>query len=182
MYSSYSLLITILPTPFQKEDVEVALRCREMNREEAQELLRPLRPLDMWRRRHDSHYSGYDPSNQATNTQAFPRFNHVSQQMSFPPVSESTLCAVCTCLVLRRYPSASLAKGSDTSPLPRYVLLRTQRRMRYISTVVTFKYGLPTTACRLLRFTVVEHLIFWESRILNRFEKSKRGKLHRRVT
>jgi len=56
-----------------------------MNREEALELLNQLRPLDQWRR-HDTH-SGYDPTHQATTAPAYPRFNHVTQQMSFPPVS-----------------------------------------------------------------------------------------------
>lgn len=56
-----------------------------MNREEALELLNQLRPMDQWRR-HDTH-SGYDPTHQATTTPAYPRFNHVAQQMSFPPVS-----------------------------------------------------------------------------------------------
>ncbi|EZA61318.1 trinucleotide repeat-containing gene 6C protein isoform X2 [Ooceraea biroi] len=69
---------------FKKEDVEVALRSREMNRDEALELLNQLRPLsDQWRR-HDTH-SGYDPTHQATTAPAYPRFNHVAQQMSFPP-------------------------------------------------------------------------------------------------
>ncbi|XP_032691719.1 trinucleotide repeat-containing gene 6C protein isoform X3 [Odontomachus brunneus] len=68
---------------FKKEDVELALRNREMNREEALELLNQLRPMDQWRR-HDTH-SGYDPTHQATTTPAYPRFNHVAQQMSFPP-------------------------------------------------------------------------------------------------
>lgn len=65
--------------------MEAALRSREMNRDEAQELLTQIRPVDQWRR-HDIH-SGYDPSNQSGSGQSFPRFNHVSQQMSFPPVS-----------------------------------------------------------------------------------------------
>lgn len=68
----------------QKEDVELALKNREMNREEALELLSQLRPVDQWRR-HDAH-STYDPTNQATTAPAYPRFNHVAQQMSFPPV------------------------------------------------------------------------------------------------
>ncbi|XP_012060775.1 PREDICTED: protein Gawky [Atta cephalotes] len=68
---------------FKKEDVEVALRNREMNREEALELLNQIRPVDQWRR-HETH-SGYDPTHQATTTPAYPRFNHVGQQMSFPP-------------------------------------------------------------------------------------------------
>lgn len=68
----------------QKDDVELALRNREMNRDEALELLSQVRPLDQWRR-HDAH-STYDPSNQATTAPAYPRFNHVAQQMSFPPV------------------------------------------------------------------------------------------------
>lgn len=55
-----------------------------MNRDEAQELLSQLRPLDQWRR-HDAH-SGFDPSNQTTGAPAYPRFNHVAQQMSFQPV------------------------------------------------------------------------------------------------
>lgn len=55
-----------------------------MNREEALELLSQVRPLDQWRR-HDAH-STYDPTNQATTAPAYPRFNHVAQQMSFPPV------------------------------------------------------------------------------------------------
>ncbi|XP_015596287.1 trinucleotide repeat-containing gene 6C protein isoform X2 [Cephus cinctus] len=68
---------------YKKEDVEVALRSREMNRDEAQELLNQLRPVDQWRR-HDAH-AGYDPTNQVTPAPAYPRFNHVAQQMSFPP-------------------------------------------------------------------------------------------------
>lgn len=56
-----------------------------MNREEALELLNQIRPVDQWRR-HETH-SGYDPTHQATTTPAYPRFNHVGQQMSFPPVS-----------------------------------------------------------------------------------------------
>ncbi|XP_023288422.1 trinucleotide repeat-containing gene 6C protein isoform X2 [Orussus abietinus] len=68
---------------YKKEDVEAALRSREMNRDEAQELLSQLRPLDHWRR-HDAH-GGYDPTNQASSAPAYPRFNHVAQQMSFPP-------------------------------------------------------------------------------------------------
>lgn len=70
---------------FQKEDVEAALRSREMNRDEAQELLNQVRPLDQWRR-HEAH-SGYELANQATSGPSYPRFNHVAQQMSFPPVS-----------------------------------------------------------------------------------------------
>ncbi|XP_020288424.1 trinucleotide repeat-containing gene 6C protein isoform X2 [Pseudomyrmex gracilis] len=66
---------------FKKEDVELALRNREMNREEALELLNQIRPLDQWRR-HETH-SGYDPTHQATTAPAYPRFNHVAQQMSF---------------------------------------------------------------------------------------------------
>ncbi|XP_047367762.1 trinucleotide repeat-containing gene 6C protein isoform X4 [Vespa velutina] len=69
---------------YKKEDVELALRNREMNRDEAQELLSQIRPLDQWPRRHDTH-SGYDPTNQPTTAPAYPRFNHVTQQMSFPP-------------------------------------------------------------------------------------------------
>lgn len=69
--------------------MEAALRSREMNRDEAQELLSQVRPLDQWRR-HDAH-SGYDLGNQATTAPAYPRFNHVAQQMSFPPVSQK-LC------------------------------------------------------------------------------------------
>lgn len=65
--------------------MELALRNREMNREEALELLNQLRPLEQWRR-HDSH-SGYDPTHQATTAPTYPRFNHVAQQMSFPPVN-----------------------------------------------------------------------------------------------
>ncbi|XP_033214194.1 trinucleotide repeat-containing gene 6C protein isoform X3 [Belonocnema kinseyi] len=68
---------------YKKEDVEAALRSREMNRDEAQELLSQVRPLDQWRR-HDAH-SGYDLGNQATTAPTYPRFNHVAQQMSFPP-------------------------------------------------------------------------------------------------
>lgn len=71
----------------QKEDVEAALRSREMNRDEAQELLNQVRPLDQWRR-HEAH-SGYELANQATSGPSYPRFNHVAQQMSFPPVSEN---------------------------------------------------------------------------------------------
>jgi len=56
-----------------------------MNRDEALELLNQIRPVDQWRR-HDTH-SGYDPTHQATTAPAYPRFNHVGQQMSFPPVS-----------------------------------------------------------------------------------------------
>ncbi|XP_023248225.1 protein Gawky isoform X7 [Copidosoma floridanum] len=73
---------------FKKEDVEMALRNREMNREEAQELLSQLRPVDQWRR-HDGGHSSYDPGNQAAGSQSFPRFNHVSQQMSFPQASRN---------------------------------------------------------------------------------------------
>ncbi|XP_072767323.1 uncharacterized protein Gw isoform X4 [Anoplolepis gracilipes] len=73
---------------FKKEDVEVALRNREMNRDEALELLNQIRPVDQWRR-HDTH-SGYDPAHQATTAPAYPRFNHVGQQMSFPPASRTT--------------------------------------------------------------------------------------------
>ncbi|XP_015177022.1 PREDICTED: trinucleotide repeat-containing gene 6C protein isoform X2 [Polistes dominula] len=69
---------------YKKEDVELALRNREMNRDEAQELLSQIRPLDQWPRRHDTH-SGYDPTNQPTTAPAYPRFNHVSQPMTFPP-------------------------------------------------------------------------------------------------
>jgi len=79
------LQIIITNIILQKEDVELALRNREMNREEALELLNQLRPLDQWRR-HDTH-SGYDPTHQATTAPVYPRFNHVTQQMSFPPVS-----------------------------------------------------------------------------------------------
>lgn len=56
-----------------------------MNREEALELLNQIRPLDQWRR-HETH-SGYDPTHQATTAPAYPRFNHVAQQMSFSQVS-----------------------------------------------------------------------------------------------
>lgn len=56
-----------------------------MNREEALELLNQIRPVDQWRR-HETH-SGYDPAHQATTTPAYPRFNHVGQQMSFPQVN-----------------------------------------------------------------------------------------------
>nr|XP_012228942.1 PREDICTED: trinucleotide repeat-containing gene 6B protein isoform X4 [Linepithema humile] len=73
---------------FKKEDVELALRNREMNREEALELLNQLRPLEQWRR-HDTH-SGYDPTHQATTAPTYPRFNHVAQQMSFPPASRAS--------------------------------------------------------------------------------------------
>lgn len=73
----------------------MALRNREMNREEALELLSQLRPVDQWRR-HDAH-SSYDPTNQATTAPAYPRFNHVAQQMSFPPVSILTReCTGCS--------------------------------------------------------------------------------------
>lgn len=61
-----------------------------MNREEALELLSQLRPVDQWRR-HDTN-STYDPTNQAATAPAYPRFNHVAQQMSFPPVR----CKTCT--------------------------------------------------------------------------------------
>lgn len=56
-----------------------------MNRDEAHELLNQVRPLDQWRR-HDTH-AGYDPTSQAAAAGYPPRFNHVAQQMSFPPVS-----------------------------------------------------------------------------------------------
>ncbi|XP_012255062.2 protein Gawky isoform X3 [Athalia rosae] len=69
---------------YKKEDVETALRSREMNRDEAHELLSQVRPLDQWRR-HDTH-AGYDPASQAAAAAGYPpRFNHVAQQMSFPP-------------------------------------------------------------------------------------------------
>lgn len=60
-----------------------------MNREEALELLNQIRPVDQWRR-HETH-SGYDPTHQATTTPAYPRFNHVGQQMSFPQVNLSVV-------------------------------------------------------------------------------------------
>ena len=63
----------------------MALKARDMNRDEAQELLSQLRTIDQYRR-HDAQ-SGYDPSSQAGLGGAFPRFNHVAQQMSFPQVS-----------------------------------------------------------------------------------------------
>ncbi|XP_011298524.1 protein Gawky isoform X2 [Fopius arisanus] len=66
---------------YKKEDVETALRKREMNRDEAQELLQ-IRALD-WRR-HDAP-SGYDPTNPSSMSGAYPKFSHVAQQMSFPP-------------------------------------------------------------------------------------------------
>ncbi|KAJ8668098.1 hypothetical protein QAD02_009761 [Eretmocerus hayati] len=72
---------------FKKEDVEVALRSREMNRDEAQELLSQLRPVDQWRR-HDGGHSGYDLIHSAAG-QPFPRLPPVSQQMSFPPTSRT---------------------------------------------------------------------------------------------
>ncbi|XP_043482810.1 trinucleotide repeat-containing gene 6B protein isoform X3 [Leptopilina heterotoma] len=72
---------------YKKEDVEAALRSREMNRDEAQELLNQVRPLDQWRR-HEAH-SGYELANQATSGPSYPRFNHVAQQMSFPPASRT---------------------------------------------------------------------------------------------
>lgn len=68
--------------------METALRNREMNRDEAQELLNQLRSLD-WRR-HEAP-SGYDPTNQSSMTGAYPKFSHVAQQMSFPPVSPVNL-------------------------------------------------------------------------------------------
>lgn len=91
----------ILNVAFQKEDVELALRSREMNREEALELLSQLRSVDQWRR-HDTTHSGYDPTHQATTAPAYPRFNHVAQQMSFPPVSliNIYICKIYTMVVL----------------------------------------------------------------------------------
>ncbi|XP_063980322.1 trinucleotide repeat-containing gene 6C protein isoform X2 [Diachasmimorpha longicaudata] len=65
---------------YKKEDVETALRKRDMNRDEALELLQ-LRSLD-WRR-HDAP-SGYDPTNPSSMSSAYPKFSHVAQQMSFP--------------------------------------------------------------------------------------------------
>ena len=73
----------------------MALRSREMNRDEAQELLSQLRPVDQWRR-HDGGHSGYDPTSQPAGGQSFPRFNHVTQQMSFPPVSYRIRLSFCT--------------------------------------------------------------------------------------
>ncbi|XP_034939131.1 trinucleotide repeat-containing gene 6C protein isoform X3 [Chelonus insularis] len=67
---------------YKKEDVETALRNREMNKDEAQELLSQLRGLDQWRR-HEAP-SGYDPTSQQMSS-AYPKFSHVAQQMSFPP-------------------------------------------------------------------------------------------------
>ncbi|XP_046413280.1 trinucleotide repeat-containing gene 6C protein-like isoform X3 [Neodiprion fabricii] len=74
--------VRISATP--KEDVETALRNREMNRDEAHELLIQVRPQDHWRRQ-DSH-TGYDPASQSAAAAGYPpRFNHVAQQISFPP-------------------------------------------------------------------------------------------------
>lgn len=72
---------------YKKEDVEAALRNREMNRDEAQELLSQLRPLEQQWRHHETH-SGYDPAAQSSSSQAYPRYNHVAQQMSFQPVCD----------------------------------------------------------------------------------------------
>lgn len=85
-YYTKNLKLTIVS--LQKEDVETALRTREMNRDEAMELLSSLRPspVDQWRR-HETGHSGFDPNSQSSGGQPFPRFNHASQQMSFPPVS-----------------------------------------------------------------------------------------------
>ncbi|KAK0168678.1 hypothetical protein PV327_002454 [Microctonus hyperodae] len=68
---------------YKKEDVEAALRNREMNRDEAQELLSQLRSLDQWRR-HDTPSYG-DPSSQSNMSGVYPKISHVAQQMSFPP-------------------------------------------------------------------------------------------------
>lgn len=58
-----------------------------MNRDEAQELLSQIRSLDQWRR-HDAP-SNYDPNSQASMAAVYPKFSHVAQQISFPPVSPS---------------------------------------------------------------------------------------------
>lgn len=42
--------------PFQKEDVETALRVREMNLDEALDVLNTMRRADSWGIRHDEHY------------------------------------------------------------------------------------------------------------------------------
>lgn len=82
---------------YKKEDVEVALRNREMNRDEALELLSQLRPTDQWRR-HDTGHAGYDPTAQPSASQSFSRFNHANQQMSFPPVSNLLFFSRFTCV------------------------------------------------------------------------------------
>ncbi|XP_014233641.1 protein Gawky isoform X4 [Trichogramma pretiosum] len=70
---------------FKKEDVELALRNREMNCDEAQELLNQLRPTDQWRRHDGGGHSSYDPSSQSAGSQSFSRFNHISQPVAFTP-------------------------------------------------------------------------------------------------
>lgn len=56
-----------------------------MNKDEAQDMLSQIRSTEQWRR-HEAP-SGYDSSNQASMSSVYPKFNHVAQQMSFPPVS-----------------------------------------------------------------------------------------------
>lgn len=70
----------------QKEDVENALRLRDMNPDEALEILGPLRNpnMDGWRGRHEDHYD-----HQQYPGQRFP--TGPAGQMNFPPVSIAPL-------------------------------------------------------------------------------------------
>lgn len=75
---------------YKKEDVENALRVRDMNMEDALDMLSSMRGgnIDSWRTRHDDHYdhqgSGQFPAQ---------RFPTGPGQMPFPPVSYSNLNA-----------------------------------------------------------------------------------------